>query len=198
MTYEVGCAQRVKSQSCSMLHHAQFEQWVPVPLDRVFLFFSNPGNLPKIMPPESGAEILRVKLVPPPGGSTETATVSDREPLAGVGSEIVASFRLIPFLPLRGQWTAAILEFEWNHHFADEQKKGPFKYFHHRHEFSAETRSGQIGTIVRDLVDYEVGFGFLGETAQKLFVQRKFEQMFAYRQQALGKLLGVKNHPDLL
>ena len=177
-----------------MLHHAQFEQWVPVPLERVFLFFSNPGNLPKIMPPESGAEILRVKLVPPPGVSRETATVSDHEPLAGAGSEIVASFRIIPLLPLRGQWTAVIVEFEWNHYFADVQKKGPFKYFHHRHEFSSETRSGQVGTIVRDIVDYEVGLGFLGDIAQKLFVRRKFEQMFAYRQQALGRLLGVRDH----
>ena len=178
-----------------MLHHAQFEQWVPVPLERVFLFFSNPGNLPKIMPPESGAEILRVKLVPPPGVLAESATVSDREPLAGTGSEIVASFRLIPFLPLRGQWTAAIVEFEWNDHFADVQQAGPFKYFHHRHEFSRETRGGRIGTIVRDIIDYDVGFGFVGKIAQKLFVRRKFERMFAYRQQALGKLLGIKDHP---
>jgi ligand-binding SRPBCC domain-containing protein len=177
-----------------MLHHAQFEQWVPVPLDHVFLFFSNPGNLPKIMPPESGAEILQVKLVPPPGVAIENATVSDREPLAGAGSEIVASFRVIPFLPLRGMWVAAIVEFEWNHHFADVQKKGPFKYFHHRHEFLAETRGGQMGTVVSDIIDYEVGFGFLGEIAHKLFVRRKFEQMFVYRQQALGRLLGIKRH----
>jgi ligand-binding SRPBCC domain-containing protein len=174
-----------------MLHHAQFEQWVPVPLERVFLFFSNPGNLPKIMPPESGAEILRVKLVPPPGIATENATVSDREPLAGAGSEIVASFRVVPFLPLRGEWIAAILEFEWNHHFSDMQKKGPFKSFHHRHEFSSETRGKQPGTVVRDIIDYEVGFGFLGELAERFLVRRKFQHMFAYRQQALGKLLGI-------
>jgi ligand-binding SRPBCC domain-containing protein len=175
-----------------MLHRAQFEQWVPVSLERVFLFFANPGNLVKIMPPWSGAELLEVRLVPPPGIPSESATVSDRDPLAGTGSEIVASFRIIPLLPFRGQWTARIIEFEWNHHFADVQKKGPFRLFHHRHEFTSEMRNGQSGTWVRDVLDYEVGFGFLGEVAQKIFVARQFQQMFAYRQRALETLLGVK------
>ncbi len=175
-----------------MMHHAQFEQWVPVPLERVFLFFANPGNLARIMPPQSGAEIIRVQLVPPPGIPEEHATVTNRDPLAGTGSEIVASFRVFPFLPLRAQWIAIITEFEWNHHFADVQKKGPFKYFHHRHEFAADTRNGQAGTTVRDLIDYEVGFGFVGEIAQRLVVRRKLERMFAYRQQALEKLLATK------
>lgn len=59
---------------------------------------------------------------------------------------IVTSFRLFPFLPLRAQWIAGITEFEWNHHFADLQQKGPFKHWHHRHEFLAETRQGIGGT----------------------------------------------------
>jgi hypothetical protein len=28
-----------------------FEQWVPFPLERVFLFFADPRNLPRLMPP---------------------------------------------------------------------------------------------------------------------------------------------------
>jgi len=32
------------------------------------------------------------------------------EGLVGVGSEIVISFRLFPYLPLRSQWTARIIE----------------------------------------------------------------------------------------
>src|SRR5262249_13342624 len=114
-----------------MEHHVEFEQWVPAPIERVFLFFANPGNLPRIMRPESGTELVRLKLVPPSGVSIEHATV-ERDSLAGIGSEIVTSFRLLPWLPLRAQWKAVITEFEWNHHFADVQEKGPFKSFHHR------------------------------------------------------------------
>lgn len=158
-------------------------------VERVFLFFANPGNLPRIMPPQTGTEILRVKLLPPPGTAGETATITDREPLAGIGSEIVTSFRVVPFLPLRARWVAQITEFEWNHHFADVQKQGPFQRFQHRHEFTVEVRHSVSGTLVRDVVEYEIGYGFLGALAQKLFVRRQLQSTFAYRQKALEKLL---------
>jgi ligand-binding SRPBCC domain-containing protein len=172
-----------------MTYTAEFEQWVPVPLEKVFLFFANPGNLPRIMPPSTGTEVLRVKLVPPPGVATEQATITDRPPLAGTGSELVTSFRVLPFLPFRAQWIALITQFEWNHHFADVQKQGPFKRFQHRHEFEAETRDGMEGTRVRDVIAYEIGFGILGALAQRLFVAPQFRKIFAYRQKALEGLL---------
>jgi ligand-binding SRPBCC domain-containing protein len=112
----------------------QFEQWVPFPLAKVFLFFANPKNLPRIMPPATATRLQEVRLIPPP-----EHTRSNPEFLAGVGSEIVTSFRMLPFLPFRAQWIALITEFEWDDHFADVQKTGPFKLFHHRHELAAET-----------------------------------------------------------
>jgi ligand-binding SRPBCC domain-containing protein len=170
-------------------HRIQFEQWIPARIERVFLFFANPGNLPRIMPPQTGTELVRLNLVPPPGIAAEVATITDRDPLAGVGSEIVTSFRVVPFLPFRAQWTALITEFEWNHHFADVQKRGPFKSFHHRHELTAETRNHVSGTISRDVIEYDVGFDWLGDLAQKLFVSRPLQRTFEYRQKALEKLL---------
>jgi ligand-binding SRPBCC domain-containing protein len=175
-----------------MAYHAQFEQWVPAPIERVFLFFANPGNLPRIMPPQTGAELLRVSLVPPPGADSRQATIADRQPLAGAGSELVTTFRVLPLLPFRAQWIALITEFEWNHHFADVQKQGPFKRFHHRHEFVAEIRNGVAGTRVHDLIEYEIGFGFLGALAQRVLVGRQFRKIFEYRQRALEGLLAVK------
>jgi ligand-binding SRPBCC domain-containing protein len=173
-----------------MTHRIQFEQWVPKPIEQVFLFFANPGNLPLIMPPRTGTELVRLKLVPPPGIPEGQATITDRPPLAGAGSEIVTSFRLIPFLPFRARWIALITEFEWNHHFADVQKQGPFRSFLHRHELTSETRQQVNGTVVRDVIEYEVGFGWLGELAIKLFISREFQRTFEYRQKALANLLG--------
>lgn len=172
-----------------MIHRIQFEQWVPAALEQVFLFFANPGNLPRIMPPATGTELVRLKLVPPPGIPEERATVTERPPLAGAGSEIVTSFRLVPFLPFRAQWIALITEFEWNHHFADVQKQGPFKSFIHRHELTGEIRNQVRGTVVRDVIEYDVGFGWLGNLAQKLFITRQLRRTFEYRQEALEKLL---------
>jgi ligand-binding SRPBCC domain-containing protein len=177
-----------------LTHHVQFEQWVPVALARVFLFFANPGNLPRIMPPATRTVLVRLKLVPPAGVAAETATMTDRGNLAGAGSEIVTSFRVLPFLPLRSQWIALITEFEWNHHFADVQKKGPFKSFHHRHELLTEARNGVNGTVVRDVIAYEVGVGLLGDLAQYLFIRRYLQRTFAYRQQAVERLLGSSRY----
>ena len=178
------------NQRTELTYSVQFEQWVPFPIEQVFLFFANPGNLPRIMPPQTRTELVSLKLVPPPGIAEERATVTDQAPLAGAGSEIVTSFRVVPFLPWRAQWIAVITEFEWNHHFADIQTRGPFKSFHHRHELREETRNQVGGTIVRDAIEYDVGFGWLGELAQRFFVSRQLRRTFAYRQRALEELLG--------
>src|ERR1700747_820028 len=109
------------------------------------------------MPPATRTELVHLNLVSPPGVPGESATVTPREPLAGARSEIVTSFRILPFVPFRAKWVAQITEFEWNHHFADVQKQGPFKRFQHRHEFALETRHGVDGTVVRDVIEYEIG-----------------------------------------
>jgi ligand-binding SRPBCC domain-containing protein len=163
-------------------YRLEFQQWVPFPLEQVFLFFANPNNLPRIMPPQLGPKILRLELKPPPG------TPADAQ-LAGTGSAAVISVRMVPFLPFRAPWVARIVEFEWNHHFADIQQEGPFKSWHHRHAFASEIRNGVNGTLVGDILDYEIGFGPLGAIAQKLFVARQMRQTFVHRQKILESLL---------
>src|SRR5579863_10666388 len=170
-----------------MTYRIQFDQWVPIAIEKVFLFFAKPSNLPRIMPPDSGTELAALRLAHPPDS---TAPVPNLDSLAGVGSEIVTSFRPVPFLPFRAQWIALITEFEWNHHFADIQKKGPFKRFQHRHEFSLETRNGASGTTVRDVIEYDPGFAVVGDLAQRLFIAPSLKQTFNYRQKMLEKLLG--------
>lgn len=168
-----------------MSYHLQFEQWVPFPIERVFAFFSNPENLPRIMPAASETRIVALNRVAPPPAAAAAA----REQAAGAGSTIVTTFRVFPFLPIRAQWIARITEFEWNDYFADVQDKGPFKHWHHRHEFHAEARAGVSGTLVRDVIDYEIGFGFLGSLANACFVRHRMNRTFEQRQQVLLKLL---------
>ncbi|MFZ0864043.1 MAG: SRPBCC family protein [Candidatus Sulfotelmatobacter sp.] len=168
-----------------MSHPVEFEQWVPFPIARVFAFFSNPENLRRIMPASSSTKLIVLNRMPTslplPGLTSDKA--------AGVGSTIVTSFRVFPFLPVRAKWISRITEFEWNDYFADVQDTGPFKSWHHRHEFRAETRDGVAGTLIRDLIEYEVGFGFLGAIANALFVRRQMQSTFNLRQQVLLKLL---------
>jgi ligand-binding SRPBCC domain-containing protein len=164
--------------------HLEFEQWVPFPLERVFAFFSNPENLPRIMPAASGTKVIALNRMP-----TLPQTGMEAVKAAGVGSIIVTSFRVTPWLPLRKRWTARITELEWNQYFADVQDEGPFKSWHHRHEFTASTQDGEAGTLIRDVIDYEVGFGFIGSIANAVFVRRQMENIFAERQKNLPELL---------
>jgi len=170
-----------------MPNHLEFEQWVPFPLERVFAFFCNPENLPRIMPAASGTELIQLNRMPAP--IPHAAAASDNA--AGVGTTIVTSFRVLPFLPLRRQWIARITEFEWNRYFADVQETGPFKSWHHRHEFAASTQQRVEGTLIRDVIDYEVGFGFLGAAGNALFIREQMERTFAQRQQILPQLLAL-------
>lgn len=173
-----------------MKHHIEFEQWVPLGIEHVFLFVANPDNLPRIMPPGTATRLIGLKLVPPANATIKSADVGNRHRLAGAGSEIVTSFRVLPFLSFRAEWVAVITEFEWNHHFVDTLTRGPFKSFRHRHELSSQIRNSADGTSIRDVIDYEVGFSLLGDLAQKLFIDRQLRRTFAYRQKALQVLLG--------
>jgi ligand-binding SRPBCC domain-containing protein len=176
-----------KPESRCLTTHLQFEDWVPFPLAHVFAFFANPENLPRIMPAATDTRLDELHLVPPPPSQNQDLVASPRA--AGVGTVIATSFRLFPFLPLRARWIARITAFEWNHYFEDVQQKGPFKQWHHRHEFLAEMREGVSGTLVRDVIEYEIGFGPLGALANSLFVARQMRHTFAQRQQILPGLL---------
>jgi ligand-binding SRPBCC domain-containing protein len=137
------------------------------------------------MPPEADTRLDQLHLIPP--RPPTDAVVPTRA--AGIGSLIVTSFRMFPFLPLRAQWIARVTEFEWNHHFADVQQKGPFKRWHHRHEFLPENRNGIDGTVVCDAIEYEVGYGPLGALAHSLFIGSQMRATFAHRHRVLPEFL---------
>ena len=160
------------------------EQWLPQPVEKVFAFFADPHNLPRIMPPAMDAKLLNLKLV-----NAQTRDSGENPTLAGAGCEMVLSFRVLPGLPFRGKWVARIMECETNHFFTDWQAKGPFKAWQHRHEFLPQTRGGVAGTLIRDVVDYQVGFGLLGSLADRMLVRRRLQHTFAWRQKAVRELL---------
>lgn len=165
------------------------EQWLARPVEKIFAFFSDPCNLPRIMPPAADAKLLNLKLVNAEMGSRTGGHTVDAN-VADAGTEMLLSFRILPRLPFRGRWVARITECEINHFFTDLQVKGPLKSWHHRHEFVPQTRDGVHGTLIRDVVEYEVGFGVLGRLADRLFVRRQLLRTFAWRQKAVGELLG--------
>jgi ligand-binding SRPBCC domain-containing protein len=65
-----------------------------------------------------------------------------------------------PFL-FSKRWIARITEFEWHRYFADVQDSGPFEDPAPPPEFEAEAKEDVSGTLVRGVIEYEVGLGWL-------------------------------------
>ena len=167
-------------------------QWVPFPVELVFAFFANPGNLPHLMPRWQQARVESSRLIPaPPRPIATDPELQFQSPAAGVGSEMVISFRPVPKIAYRIGWIARITEFVWNSHFCDEQLKGPFASWQHRHGIVSETRDGVVGTFISDEVKYSLPLGPLGGIANGIFVRRQMEATFAYRQGRLEQILPV-------
>src|SRR5664279_3858131 len=120
-----------------MSQRFEAEQWIAAPLPRVFAFFADPANLPRIMPPSQGASLVKLNLVSPRSAAGQVPPGAER--MAGVGTEIVFKFRAIPHLPIHERWTALITGFSLNEYFSDVQKQGPFRRWEHTHSFEART-----------------------------------------------------------
>jgi len=165
------------------------QQWVPFDVEQVFLFFANPHNLLLLMPEEQQARLESLEIVPPAaresGTQPGTNTVA-----AGTGTEILISFRPVPWMPVRVRWLARIGDFVWNSHFCDEQVRGPFAQFRHCHRMRAERLSGAWGTLVIDEIQYSLPFGIAGLLVSGL-VQERLESLFAERQARLTNLIAA-------
>lgn len=180
-----------------MRHNYHSEQWLPYPIDLVFAFFSNPENLPRLMPSWQKACIEEAVLIAPPHSSARNRSIPAQS-VAGAGSLITLSFKPFPYALLRVPWEAEITEFVWNDHFCDHQLRGPFAYWHHCHHLRSETRTNSgtstHGTVLRDEVEYEPPLGKLGDLANRLFITRQLRSTFAYRHTRTLELLSLLMH----
>jgi ligand-binding SRPBCC domain-containing protein len=146
------------------VHELRREQLVPRPLGETFAFFAQARNLERITPPW-----LRFAVLTPAPIEMRTGTVIE--------------YRLrLHGLPLR--WTARIEDWREGRAFADRQIRGPYRLWHHRHEFEAV----EGGTRVRDVVHYALPLGPLGELARLVLVRRDLERIFAFRRAAVQRL----------
>jgi len=141
------------------------EQIVRAPLEDVFEFFSQARNLELLTPPW-----LRFEVLTPEPVQMRTGTLIEyRLRLHGV--------------PMR--WVSVIEEWEPGERFVDRQLKGPYRLWHHTHEFERH----DDGTLVRDRVEYEIPLGSLGKVAQLLFIGRDLTRVFDYRRESVHELI---------
>lgn len=136
------------------------------PLDEVFDFFADAGNLEAITPPE-----LRFRILTPlPIEMKQGAHIQYQLSLYG-----------IPF-----KWLTEIARWEPGVAFVDQQISGPYKLWHHTHRFRALSDSR---TLIEDEVEYALPLEPLGLIALPL-VRRKLDHIFAHRKKRVLELLG--------
>lgn len=139
----------------------QRTQFLPISLEAAWDFFSNPRNLPDITPPALGFQI--------------TSAVPDK-----MYAGMVVSYTVTPFAGFKVDWTTEITHVKELEFFVDEQRFGPYRFWHHQHFF--QQLPG--GMEMSDKVTYLLPFQPFGQIAAG-FVRKKLEQIFDYRQQML-------------
>lgn len=144
-------------------------QEVPRPVGDVFRFYRDPRNLEGITPRWLNFRIVRE---------------SDR--VIRVGSLIEYRLRLngIPIT-----WVSRIVEYEEGRLFADEQIAGPYKAWYHRHLFT----EGSGGTVIEDFVDYELGFGLLGDLVHAVAVRGQLTRIFDHRARRIQEVFSSRD-----
>lgn len=70
--------------------------------------------------------------------------------------------------------------------FVDEQRFGPYRFWHHQHLFE-ETEGG---VEVTDLIHYALPLGPLGRIAHSLIVKRQLDEIFEFRRKYLKEKFG--------
>lgn len=149
-------------------HVLRVEQTLNAPLDRVFAFFADAGNLEAITPP-----FLRFHI--------ETPLPIEMKP----GALIDYSLKLHG---IRIRWRTRISAWEPNVRFVDEQIKGPYTLWVHEHTFAPV--SGEPGrTVVTDTVRYAHAGWLLEPVVHNRLVRPRLDAIFKFRAEATGRLL---------
>jgi ligand-binding SRPBCC domain-containing protein len=147
-----------------MEHILEVSDELPLPIERVFAFFSDALNLEKITPRELCFEIT----------TPQQFTIQQ-------GSLIDYRLRMfgVPFA-----WQSRITEWNPPHSFVDEQVRGPYRLWEHGHTFEATP----TGTRIHDRVRYRLPLSPLGDLAFPV-VRWQLQRIFAYRQKMTRELL---------
>ncbi|HEV2909699.1 MAG TPA: TIGR01777 family oxidoreductase [Candidatus Eremiobacteraceae bacterium] len=146
------------------LQRFEDERVVRAPLETIFAFFSDPGNLAQLTPPE-----VDFKMNAKTPGDLRRGSVMEYS---------------LKVHGIRMKWESLITDWQAGVRFVDHQVRGPYELWRHEHRFAADPG----GTRVRDLVAYSLPLAPLSGLALPL-VRADLRTIFAYRRAAVARLL---------
>lgn len=153
------------------LYTLETEQFIPISIDKAWEFFSSPENLKEITPDHMGFNI--------------TSKSSEK-----MYPGMLITYVVTPLLGIKMRWCTEITHVDDKSYFIDQQRFGPYNMWHHQHHF--EEVEG--GVIMRDIVNYGIPFGILGQIANSIMVKSQLKEIFDFRIQAVEKLWPSKEN----
>ena len=145
------------------------EQHLPGTPEEVFPFFADAANLEAITPPWLGFHVVTPRPIEMRRGA-------------------LIEYRLrLHRLPIA--WLTRIEEWVPSERFVDMQLTGPYRLWHHTHEFHEHPAGG---TLMADTVRYALPYGPLGFLAHRVLVRRDLERIFDYRARAVPALVSSR------
>ena len=148
------------------IYKLERKQFLPISINEAWDFFSNPANLNKITP--------------------NMGFVVTNNPPEIIHSGLIITYLVKPVLGIPLNWVTEITHIDKPAYFVDEQKFGPYKFWHHSHRFS-EVKGGVEMT---DSVYYGIPFGWLGQLVEPIIVKPKLKEIFDFRYKTLESFFG--------
>ena len=142
-------------------------QRLPISIDKAWDFLSNPENLKIITPDKMKFTII---------------SGADRQTFPGQ----IIQYDVTPFLGLKVRWVTEITHVSDKNYFVDEQRFGPYAFWHHKH-FLKEIPGG---VEMEDIIDYKLPFGILGQLMEPFIVKPQLDSIFEYRSEKLITIFG--------
>lgn len=136
----------------------EYSSRLPAPVERVFAFHERPDALDLLAPPGKKMCVVRRQ-----GGLEAGAEVEFR----------------IPAGPFSIRWLALHTEYEPNRLFTDVQRKGPFRYWRHRHRFEPEGG----GARLTDSIEFSLPGGPPVDALLGWLVKWRLRTYFRHRHQ---------------
>lgn len=152
-----------------MLHQIQSKQYLPISKETAWEFHSSPANLQAITPDYMGFEIL-------------SGFQAGQKMYPGM----IIEYTVRPVMGIPLHWVTEITHVEAMNYFVDEQRFGPYSFWHHKHMINEVPG----GVEMIDIIHYKLPMGILGKWMNTLMVAKQLQQIFAFREQALEKKFG--------
>jgi ligand-binding SRPBCC domain-containing protein len=146
-------------------------QKLPASISEVWSFISSPGNLKEITPRNMDFLVT-------------SNSVSEK-----MYPGMIITYKVSPLPGIRLNWMTEITNIKEYEYFVDEQRIGPYSFWHHQHKI--EPIEG--GVLMTDIVTYQPPFGFIGAIMNSLIIKNRLQQIFDYRSIALEKRFDTKN-----